>query len=147
MDELDIKINHIRRLIKEDMNNPSMRILAQQITKGYNTDLGKSRAIYDWIKQNLNYVREDSGLDVHQKPSITVNLGRFDCEDSTALFATLAGIVGIPTKLKVIRQTPNLWSHVYPLALTNGKFLPYDNAAPVLMEKEVQYLGFRIYDV
>ena len=147
MDELDVKINLLKKFIYEDMNHPKVRILTQQITKGYNTNLGKARAIYNWIKQNIYYVHEPEGLDIAVKPSRLIELGRGDCDKVSTLFATSAKIVGVPVKLKVIKQRENLWSHIYPLALTNGKFLPYDNAAPVLMEKEVQYLDSRTYDV
>jgi hypothetical protein len=34
MDELDIKVSQLKKLIYEDMNHPKVRILAQQITKG-----------------------------------------------------------------------------------------------------------------
>ena len=147
MDELDFRVNQLKTLIYEDMNHPEVRILAQQITKGLNTNLGKARAIYNWIKQNIYYIREPEGMDIYLSPSRTIELGRGDCDEASSLFASLAGIVGVPVKLKVVTQDRKIWSHVYPLALTNGKFLPYDAAAPVLMEKEVQYLDSRIYDV
>lgn len=146
MDELDFRVKLLRKLIYEDINHPKVRILAQQITKGLNTNLGKSRAIYKWIKQNIHYVHDPDGLDVYTRPSRTIELGRGDCDDASSLFATLSGIVGIPVKLKVITQDKKVWSHIYPLAL-NGKWLPYDAAAPVLPEREVQYLDARIYDV
>ena len=146
MDELDFRVNQLKKLIYEDMNHPKVRILAQQITKGYNTNLGKARAIYNWIKQNIHYTRDQENLDIYTRPSMLIELGRGDCDDSAMLFSSLAGIVGIPIKLKIITQDKKVWSHVYPLAL-NGKWLPYDAAAPVYMEKEVNYLDSRIYDV
>jgi len=146
MDELDIRINQIRKLIREDINHPKVRILAQQITKGLNTNLGKARAIYNWIKQNIHYTRDPGGLDIYTRPSVLIDLGRGDCDDSATLYATLAGIVGVPVKLKVITQDQRVWSHIYPLAL-NSKWLPYDAAAPVLPEQEVRYLDERTYDV
>ena len=146
MDELDLRVNQLKKLIYEDMNHPKVRILAQQITKSYNTNLGKARAIYNWIKQNIYYTREPDGMDIYLSPSRTIELGRGDCDEASSLFASLAGIVGVPVKLKIVTQDRKVWSHVYPLAL-NGKWLPYDAAAPVLMEKEVQYLDSRIYDV
>lgn len=147
MDELDIKINQIKKMIREDINHPKIRILAQQITKGYATDLGKARSIYNWIKQNIYYAREEEGLDLYQRPITTVELGRGDCDDSAALFSSLAGVMGIPVRLKVIAQDPNLWSHIYPLALTNGHWIVYDAAAPIPMEQEVRYLKARVFDV
>jgi len=146
MDELDLRVNLLRKLIYEDMNHPKVRILAQQITKGLNTNLGKARAIYNWIKQNIYYVRDPEGLDLAVRPSRVVELGRGDCDKTATLFATLAGIVGVPVKLKVITQDQRVWSHIYPLAL-NSKWLAYDAAAPVYMEKEVNYLDSRMYDV
>lgn len=146
MDELDIKIGQLKKLIYADMNHPKVRILAQQITRGLNTNLGKSRAIYNWIKQNIHYTRDADGLDIYTSPSRTIELGRGDCDDVSALYSSLAGIVGVPVKLKVITQDQRVWSHIYPISL-NGKWLAYDAAAPVLMEKEVSYLDSRIYDV
>ena len=147
MDELDFRVNQLKKLIYADMNHPNVRILAQQITRGYNTNLGKARAIYNWIKQNIHYTRDQENLDIYTRPSMLIELGRGDCDDSAMLYSSLAKLAGIPIKLKVITQDQRVWSHVYPLALTNGKFLPYDAAAPVLMEKEVSYLDSRIYDV
>ena len=147
MDELDIRVNQLRKLIYEDMNHPKVRILAQQITKGLNTNLGKARAIYNWIKQNIYYVREPEGMDIYTSPSRTIELGRGDCDEVSSLFASLSGIVGVPVKLRVVTQNNKIWSHVYPMALTNGKYLPYDAAAPVLPEQEVIYLKARDYNV
>lgn len=146
MDELDFRVNQLKKLIYADMNHPKVRILAQQITRGYNTNQGKARAIYNWIKQNIHYTRDADGLDIYTRPSMLIELGRGDCDDSAALFSSLAGIVGVPTKLKVITQDQKVWSHIYPLSL-NGKWLAYDAAAPVPMEQEVRYLDSRIYDV
>jgi transglutaminase-like putative cysteine protease len=147
MNELDIKIERLKKLIYQDMNHPKIRVLAQQITKGKTTDLEKARAIYNWIKQNIRYVREPEGLDLYQSPALTVELGRGDCEDASALFASIAKLSGLNVKLKVIAQKPTLWSHIYPLVLINDKYLPYDNAAPIPMEKEVTYLKSREYYV
>ena len=147
MDELDLRVNQLKKLIYADMNHPKVRILAQQITRGLNTNLGKSRAIYNWIKTHIHYTREPDGMDIYLSPSRTIELGRGDCDEASSLFASLAGIVGVPVKLKIVTQDQRVWSHVFPLALTNGKYTAYDAAAPVLMEKEVQYLDSRIYDV
>ena len=147
MDELDLRVNRLRKLIYEDMNHPKVRILAQQITRGLNTNLGKSRAIYNWIKTHIHYTRDQENLDIYTRPSMLIELGRGDCDDSAMLFSSLAGIVEVPTKLRIITQGKNVWSHVYPFAGVNGKFLPYDAAAPILPEQEVQYLLKRDYDV
>lgn len=85
-------------------------------------------------------------MDIYTRPSVLIDLGKGDCDDSAMLYSSLAKLAGIPVKLKVITQDKKVWSHIYPLAL-NGKWLPYDAAAPVLMEKEVSYLDSRIYDV
>ena len=147
MDELDLRVNQLKKLIYADMNHPKVRILAQQITRGLNTNLGKSRAIYNWIKQNIHYTREPDGMDIYLSPSRTIELGRGDCDEASSLFASLAGIVGVPVKLKVVTQDNRMWSHVYPIALTNGKWTIWDAAAPILPEQEVTYLKARIFDV
>ena len=147
MYELDIRLDQLRKLIYADLDHPKLKVLTQQIIKNKQTNLEKAQAIYNFIKTNVRYVREPEGLDIYQRPSVTVSLGRGDCDKAASLAVALGKIAGVPVKLRVVAQRPDLWSHIYPMFLANHHWVPLDPAAPVSPGQEVKYLKARDYYV
>lgn len=146
-DELDIKVNQMYRYYRTDKSNYVIKNLAYAITRGEQTKKGKIARIVNWMKNNIRYQREPGKVDVTVPPSRLVNLKVGDCEDITLMISTLAGILGISTKWKVISEDGDMWSHIYPLVQMNGKYTPVDLAAPVPLYSEVNYKKSRIYDL
>ena len=108
----------------------------------------KAERIANWVKNNIRYQREPPKLDIALPPLRLINLGVGDCEDFSMLISSLAGVVGIPSKWKVISQNGKVWSHIYPLLRINGAYKPVDLTVPLPLFGEVRnYVQSRIYDV
>ena len=71
------------------------RGLAQNITKGESTVYGQVKTIYDYVLDNVLYVR---GRDP-KACTLTLNNGHGDCDDMSAVFVSLARGLGIPSWL------------------------------------------------
>jgi len=143
MDELDIKLQRMRSIIRADSKNPLIRNYARMITKGETTDLGKVRALYNWVRNNIRYQREPRKLDIFIRPvMVMLNKDRtgFDCEDQAGLISSMALSLGLPVKHKVI-SCNGRWSHIYPII----GYMPADTAAPVAFGREVSYRKARVY--
>ena len=148
MDELDVKINRLRRYYWEAINNPVIRNLAYRITYGAKTDMEKVERIANWVKSNIRYQREPPKLDIIVPPLRLVNLRTGDCEDLSLIISSLSGVVGIPSKWKVISQDGKVWHHIYPLLWVNGSYRPVDLSVPLPLFGEVKnFVKYRIYNV
>jgi len=69
------------------------RGLAQNVTEGESTVYGQVKAIYDYVLDNVQYVR---GRDP-KACTLTLNKGYGDCDDMNAVFVSLARSLGIPS--------------------------------------------------
>lgn len=147
MDELDVKVQRLLKYYRVERNNPVIKNLAYGITQGETTRQGKLTRIINWVRGNIRYQREPAKLDIIVPPARLVNLRTGDCEDISLIISTLSGIVGIPTKWKVISQDGRKWTHIYPLVPFNGYYRPVDLAAPIGLGSEVSYAKSRIYNV
>ncbi len=83
-------------------SHPTIRNLAEQITEGEDNLYDKSRAIYRWITNNIDYERGAPGLPQHAYWTLDTRLG--DCDEQAFLFISLARAVDIPawTELGVL---------------------------------------------
>ena len=68
------------------------RDLAKNVTKGESTVYGQIKAIYDYVLDNVQYVR---GRDP-KSCTLTLDKGHGDCDDMSAVFVSLARGLGIP---------------------------------------------------
>lgn len=148
MDILDVKMGQLKKFIYADIDNPEIKRIARDITEGLNTDIAKARAIYWFLRQYIMYRPEPPGLDIYQRPLVTLSTRKGDCDQISALFIALAKNAGIPVKIKVVSKDNRVWSHLYPVVVTRNRLVAYDNSAYVLPEHEVTgYVNMRIIDV
>lgn len=71
--------------------------LADQITAGQGTVLGKARAIYDWICENMYRDPKARGCGVGDVRSLLLKPGG-KCADISSVFVSLARAAGIPSR-------------------------------------------------
>jgi transglutaminase-like putative cysteine protease len=77
-----------------------IRELSAQVTAGQTTDLGKARAIYDYVVATMSYNKDGTGWgngDIHW----ACDRRRGNCTDFHALFTGLARAAGIPAKFEI----------------------------------------------
>lgn len=71
--------------------------LAEKITKGEKTKLAKSRAIYDWIVNNMHRDPNIKGCGYGEVEKLLVSLGG-KCGDIHSVYVALARSVGVPSR-------------------------------------------------
>lgn len=138
---LETVLDEMKRLVKEYKGSPKVRDKAVDITSGIPNDprtgLPNRRAfdniasaIYDWMKTNIQYVRDPDGIEWLQTPLVTLKKKYGDCDDQSILAAALLSSIGVPTHFKVVKadpRKPEAFSHVYlEYQLNTGQWKPFD---------------------
>lgn len=149
---LDTVLEEMKRLVTEYKGHPEIRDRAVAVTAGIPRDIRTAlpdrrnfhniaSAIYDWMKRNIEYVRDPDGIEWLQTPLKTLEVGYGDCDDMATLAAALMGSIGIPTRFKVVKADPNnreRYSHVYLEYQADGQWKPFD---PTLHTKAGDGIG------
>lgn len=147
MPELDRKVSQLRVLISNATQSPVVRNLAAGVIRNKVNDADRAVAICDYVRNNIQYVREPKGQDIFQSAETTLALGSGDCEDEFVLIGALARLAGIPVKAKVISQDSITFTHIYPLLKVNGRWVPMDTTLGAALGREPQYLTGRVYNI
>jgi hypothetical protein len=161
---LDTVLDEMKRLVKENKGNPEIRDKAVAITSGIKKDARTglpnrrdfhaiATAVYDWMKKNIEYVRDPDGIEWLQTPQKTLEIGYGDCDDQSIVAGALLSSIGVPTRFKVVKsnpQKPSAYTHVYLEYKANGNWKPFD---PTLHTKagdglsDAQILESKIVDL
>lgn len=90
---------------------PQVRALAAQLTVGLAEPRAQTKALYDWVRQNIRYVNivlERGGL--IPRPLDTVLANRYgDCKDHASLLGALLRARGIDSTQVLINATNTYW--------------------------------------
>ncbi|MBS3790676.1 MAG: transglutaminase domain-containing protein [Candidatus Thermoplasmatota archaeon] len=90
-DRLDVMI---------EPNHPVIKEKAEDIVQGEDNVYDKSRAIYDWINENIDYeIGETERLPKHA--IWVLESGTGDCDEQSFLYASLSRAVGIPAWMEL----------------------------------------------
>lgn len=128
----DIPIGQRVKLIQDrvygSVQDPRVRELAIKLIKNCKSrdNACEARAIYDAVFKNVRYIGDVAPvkfpdgsvepIDYFQHAWRTWSMGAGDCDDMSALVASLMSVVGIPTRLRVTAPTRTSdWGHIYPI--------------------------------
>jgi hypothetical protein len=93
------KGDSLRKYLAATKNAPKNDVyivkLANKVTKGETTVLGKAKAIFDWIKTNIKYSRYSNTKSGGKK---TIKLKKGNCVDTSHALVTLLRASGIPAR-------------------------------------------------
>ncbi len=111
-------IGLIRRAREQALRDPAVRAIAGRIVAGIppNNLAGQCKAIYEWVKRNIAFVRDPVGHETVSSPRWTLQAGFGDCDDLALLIASMVGVVGIESRLVTVALQPNApesFSHIY----------------------------------
>jgi Transglutaminase-like superfamily len=73
---------------------PGLRALALVLRAGAPSDEAYARAVHQFVKDNVRFVREEG--EIFQGPAVTLAAGAGDCDDHTILVLALAYAGGLP---------------------------------------------------
>lgn len=116
---------HMASLIEKYAKDPIVILTGRDIVRQCKGDEEcESKNIYEWVKNNVNYVQDPADYEQIITPDIAISsiklYGYFneDCDSITVLLGSLLKAVGIPVKIVMIRTSGNNnYNHVYLRAL------------------------------
>lgn len=124
-----------------------VKMLAETITEKETTILGKSRAIYDWIVDNMYRDPNVKGCGFGRVEQLLISLGG-KCGDISSVYVALARSVGIPSReifgIRIpksqegeMTKSQHCWAEFY---LTGYGWVPVDPAdvRKAMLEKKLQ---------
>ena len=122
-----------------DFNKKRVRELAQEITKGYDSNNEKTIALFYWVRDQIKYnmFTYYPKVKANLKASVTIRRGNGFCMSKAVLLSTLARAVDIPAKIhmvdivnhKISKKVIDLMGtnafhcHGYSELLLNGKWV------------------------
>jgi tetratricopeptide (TPR) repeat protein/transglutaminase-like putative cysteine protease len=121
---------------------PEIRAKADELTKGLNTDLERTQALYDYVAKNFRYVSLSLGLGRYQPHAASDVLHNQygDCKDKHTLLASLleaknlhasSVLINSGRKLDPDMPSPSQFDHVITLLPLNGEEVWMDTTTEV----------------
>lgn len=126
----DRTVDRITLFVGESLKSPFVRLQALSILRADRhtprSARATARALYLWVRKNIRFVPDPSGLETVQSPEITLRLRAGDCDDHAGLMAALLKSVGVDVRFKVLGPDTEDFQHIYVEAFVDGQWLPYD---------------------
>ena len=101
---------------------------------------GEYQALHAYVRDNIRFVRDTSGIELVQTPVITLQFGAGDCDNKSTLLASLLLSIGHTCAFAVIKtESGSYWDHVYVEVNYNGAWIPLETVRPVDPGVEAEY--------
>jgi hypothetical protein len=121
-------VRHLIRLIHEGSHDPVIILTARRIVKDKETNFERAKAIFDFVKQNIQYVKDPKGLELIRPARKILEDKAGDCDEHVVLLNSLYRAVGFSSCLITIStpQAPDTFSHVYSAVKVDNIWYPVD---------------------
>lgn len=128
-----VTLRMMRQLAREGKVDPPIRELALSIVKpnGQKDWIGEARALHEYVRDQIRYVRDINGVETLQTPEQTIRIGQGDCDDKSTLLAALLESIGHPTRFVAVGFRPGKYSHVLLETKIGGKWIAAETTEPV----------------
>lgn len=119
------------KLAGEGAHSYPIRQLATRITHNVpsKSPTRELLELYKWVRNEVRYRHDPVGLELLQKPEVTVKERAGDCDDMTTLLGALCGALGHPWRFRTVGPSPEDQAHVQLQAHDKKRWLDLD---PVL---------------
>lgn len=132
-----VTLSAMERLVEEGIRDPRVVLFAQGLVRngpeyGQRTEV---ESILAGVRRVMRYTPDPLGVETVKSPTFLVqeinDSGRavMDCDDASVLTAAFVRAVGIPTRFKVIKDSPTEFTHVYLEAFIDGRWVKVDPIA------------------
>ncbi len=74
--------------------------------------IAEAEALQSWVRDNIRYTGDVTGVETVQAPSVTLAVQCGDCDDKSTLLAALLLSVGHTPRLVALGSAPGEFSHV-----------------------------------
>lgn len=123
---IDERVKHVMAQIIKGRRDPRIRAIAVQIVSKKCGDSwcikerdyqGELRAIFNYVRKNVRYVKDPIDRDTFQHPRRTLEWGGEDCDGSSIVTGALCGAIGYPMKCRIIQTIYGQdYDHIYMMA-------------------------------
>lgn len=125
----------MRDIVRRAVRDPRMMIRNQAIeitracpSKDFRCEI---LAIYEWVDENIRFVRDINGVETLQTPERTLDLAVGDCDDHAILLSALLESIGHPTRFAALGFQPGHFSHVFAeTKIGREKWLSLETTVP-----------------
>lgn len=125
-----------------------VRSLAQTITRNVPQKdfMGEIKALTDYVRDRIRYVRDVVGVETVQTPLKTLELGSGDCDDKSLLLAAMLESIGHKCRFQAVGFREGSVCHVFCEVLYDGQWLPLETTEPVEIGWVPPGIKERMYD-
>jgi len=92
---------------------------------------GEIRALFNFVKNNIRYVRDIAGVETVSWPTKTLEYKQGDCDDKVVLLGSLLEAIGFKTRLVAIGPRAGVYTHVYIQAYHDGEWISLETTENV----------------
>ena len=131
-------VSTMRQMVNMSKRDPRIIQASTSIiwTAPERDELSEVQALYEWVRDGVRYVRDVHAMETLSDPAITLARRLGDCDDQSALLASMLESVGYPTRFVMgAFAAPGVWDHVWLQVFAAGEWIDIDPT-------EHQYLGW-----
>lgn len=118
-------LDEMLRLVPSGMNDPTVRNIANRLRRGSDMEtLGRD---FEYLQSRIPYKKDPPTVERIYSAKYTVGRGYGeDCDGMSVAIATVLTLQNIPWFFRAIAWRKPEFSHVYTVAVVNGKQIPFD---------------------
>jgi transglutaminase-like putative cysteine protease len=123
----------MRDLVRRYKRAGRIRETALELTAGLRPKdwPAEVRALFEFVRDRIRYVRDVHGVETIQTPDVTLDLEQGDCDDKSTLLAALLESIGHPTRFVAVGfSAPDSYSHVYVETRVGPRWIALDPTVP-----------------
>jgi hypothetical protein len=129
-----LTLEEMEGITREASVDPRIRQLAFRILQAADVEshdkLGEVTALYEWVRDSLDFRKDPRGFELLTHPVVTLQMGAGDCDDRTVMLGALLRSVGFPTRFNVSSNLPGLrpsFRHVFlQTQIPGGRWITLD---------------------
>jgi transglutaminase-like putative cysteine protease len=138
-------------LVNASLKRPTVRILTHRILSKANLssrdETAIVRAVYNWIKRNIRYVKDPVGVETIQSPEITLRVRAGDCDDHVVLISSMLKSVGVPVRYSVVGKSRDRFSHINLESFIGDRWTATDTTIAGPMGRMASLPVRKVYDL
>lgn len=108
---------------------------------------GEVRAVHDFVRDRIRYVKDPVGMELVQTPQATLQLKSGDCDDKSVLAAAMLKSIGHPSRFVAVAFKPGELSHVYVESKIGGRWIALELTEPWEAGRAPPHVGRMVKDV
>ena len=95
--------------------------------RGHKQFAAQVKAVHQFIRDNIQYVRDVRGVETLSTPIKTLEYRKGDCDDQAVLIASLLESIGHPTRFVAIKMQPfGPYVHVFAETKIGNRWIPLE---------------------